>query len=137
LTLLISSRTRQFLPRRGGGVRRPVLKAGATALFLSLLLAGAMFWPITSQKGWVNHTGPVIRHFCPESGRLGPAHYSSRTRPELAMETCLDRNGARIYDKAVHNRIFGTVVAFWTIVLLGAFFPILRLLFVHGREVRR
>jgi hypothetical protein len=118
-------------------MKAPRAKAALVALGLSLLLAMSFCWPITSQSGLLNSTGPVIRYLCPESGRLAPAIYSSRTHRDFAMETCLDRNGERIYDRSLHKAIMWSVIAFWTLALFGPFLAIFTALFVHGEGSTR
>ncbi len=115
-------------------MKAPRLKAALAALGLSLVLAMSFCWPLTSQSGLLNSTGPIIRYFCPESGRLAPAYYSSRTHRDFAMETCLDRNGERIYDRSRHKTIMWSTIAFWTLAMFGPFLSIFTMLFVHGER---
>ncbi|MET0606252.1 MAG: hypothetical protein ABWZ80_07330 [Beijerinckiaceae bacterium] len=113
------------------------LKGAAIAFVLSLLLATTLCWPITSQSGVLNLAGPVVSYFCPETGQLARPTYSSRTARQFAMEACLDRNGEKIFDREVHNAIFRTVLAFWTLALFACFYPIFHALLVHGRSFSR
>lgn len=105
-------------------IRSATLFAGA--LLVSILLALAMFTPVTLQFNWIAHVPGAAAYFCPESGRLAPPLRRSRSNQRPATVACLDADGRRVENKDVHERIVLTLTLFWTLALLPFFLLIAR-----------
>ncbi|MBM3528150.1 MAG: hypothetical protein FJX62_08660 [Alphaproteobacteria bacterium] len=121
---------RRFLPRS--------LPAAGLALGLALLLGGAFMMPMTLYFHWIDRVPGVSQAFCPESGRIAPRHYQSRTSRPHRPVVCLDVDGRRVEGWSTHNAIVRTVWAFWTLMLAPLFYFMLRPLFaMPWRDTRR
>ena len=101
----------ESLPPPWRSPREVNLKAGLFALALALALGLSMIAPIILSSGVINHLPPLARLYCPESGRLAPAHYAPRSTDQYEPYACLDLNGKRIEDPQIHQLIRWTVDA--------------------------
>lgn len=119
---------------RRGAAHVSKAKTALLAFGLSLLLATAFVLPILLSSGLVDAIGPLARHYCPETGKLAPRYWQSRSSRPLTPEACLDAKGERIEDPATHTYIVRTLSLAGLILLFPLFYGLLRL---AGSSIRR